>query len=357
MSDARSQRHALARTLRTHRDAAADHVTHEFLGRHPEWVERYGELAWVRGLEDARFHVDFLAGAVETGRPAAFGDYARWTMRVLGARGIGPEFLVENLAQLRDWFDAVLTAPDRALVHSCVAAAFDAVRADSGPAAEDAPGDALALERSMYLRAVLDGQRQAAVTIALEAFARGVTLTDLYCDLLQPTQYEVGRLWECNEITVAREHMATAITQFVVAQLYARAALPTMERGRVIVTGVEGELHQLGANMLADVLEADGWNVRFLGTQLPHRDILRALEDHRPAVLGISATMLFNLPRVTDLVADARSEFGSALRIVVGGGAFRSAPEVLRDIGADGFGHDLREGIALVNRLVPAGGD
>lgn len=350
-----AQRHALARTLRAQRDAAAEQITQEFLGRHPDWVETYGELAWVRGLEDARFHVDFLAGAIESGSPAAFADYARWTARVLGARGIGTEFLVENLEQLRNWLDGVLTAPDRDLVRACVTAACNGLNADAAPAAGDAPADALALERSTYLRAVLDGQRQAAVTIATEALDRGIPLTDLYCDLLQPTQYEVGRLWERNEITVAREHMATAITQFVVAQLYARVAPPTAHRGRMIVTGVEGELHQLGANMLADVLEADGWDVRFLGTQLPHRDVLSALDEHRPAVLAVSATMLFNLPKVTDLVAEARRQFGRDLRIVVGGGAFRCAPDVWSDIGADGFGRDLREGIALVNRLLPVG--
>ena len=166
-----------------------------------------------------------------------------------------------------------------------------------------------------------------------------------------PAQYEVGRRWERNEISVATEHVATAITQYVMAQLYGHLEIPETVRGNAVVTGVEGELHQLGANMVADVLEAEGWNVRFLGTQLPHGDVLGAVEDHEPRLLGVSATVLFNLPAVGRLIEDARSRFGSELRIVVGGGAFRSNPEVWRELGADGFGRELRESVAMVEWL------
>jgi hypothetical protein len=72
-------------------------VTDEFLRRHPDWVARYGELARKRGIEDAGFHVDVLAGALETGSPAAFCDYARWCSRLLRSRKIAPQFLAENL--------------------------------------------------------------------------------------------------------------------------------------------------------------------------------------------------------------------------------------------------------------------
>lgn len=92
----------------------------------------------------------------------------------------------------------------------------------------------------------------------------------------------------------------------------------------MIVTGVEGEMHQLGANMLADVLEAEGWDVRFLGTQLPHRDILQAIEEHEPTIVGISATMLFNVPKVSSLIGDVRLRYGSDVRIILGGAAFGS---------------------------------
>lgn len=54
------------------------------------------------------------------------------------------------------------------------------------------------------------------------------------------------------------------------------------------------ELHHVGANMVADVLEAHGWDVRYLGTNLPHRSILQAIREHQADWVGISATTLLS---------------------------------------------------------------
>jgi methanogenic corrinoid protein MtbC1 len=170
-----------------------------------------------------------------------------------------------------------------------------------------------------------------APTRELACVGRGLSVPEVYHDLLQPVQYEIRRLWEANEISVAQEHMATAITQYVIAQLHSRPSIPSERRGRAVITGVEGELHQIGGNMVADILESAGWDVRFLGSELPHKDILRAVEEHQPQVLGISATMLYNLPKVAALTAETRRHFESELRVVVGGGAFRASPGAWRD--------------------------
>ena len=121
--------------------------------------------------------------------------------------------------------------------------------------------------------------------------------------------------------------------------------------GRAVITGVEGERHQLGANMVADLLEAEGWSVRFLGTQMPHRDIISAVEEHDAQVVGISATMLFNVASVSSLIRDLRSSSGDELRITVGGRAFRSSPDLWREIGADGTGGNLDEALQAFRRF------
>jgi hypothetical protein len=63
---------ALARTLRGLRERVAESVTDEFFARHPDWLARYGEAGRRHGAADARFHMDFLAGAVEAGSPLPF---------------------------------------------------------------------------------------------------------------------------------------------------------------------------------------------------------------------------------------------------------------------------------------------
>ena len=95
-----ARRRDLANRLEARADTIAADVTAEFLERHPDWVDRYGDLARKRGVEDARFHVQFLAGALVAGRAAAFEEYAVWTAGVLKARSIDPRFLIENLEQV-----------------------------------------------------------------------------------------------------------------------------------------------------------------------------------------------------------------------------------------------------------------
>lgn len=334
-------RRDVAMAIRRNAAPVAERVTEEFLFRHPDWTERYGDAARKRGLEDAAFHLEFLAAAIESDSTSAFADYARWTSRVLQARGIAPQSLVENLEQLNAALVDVTS--DNQLVaenfKAGVAAALDPIQTRG------------ATTRSVYLQAILGGQRTAALNICLEMLSSGFTVRDVYVDVIQEAQYEIGRLWENNEISVSREHMATAITQFIIAQLYSRIDRSTVVRGNAILSGVSGELHQLGANMMADMLECDGWDVRFLGTQMPPRDILVAIDEHQPKLLGLSATMLFNLHHVEGLIEDVRKTFGGKIVILVGGGAFCAQPDVWREIGADGFGRDLREGIEQARAL------
>lgn len=348
-----ARRVQLAETLRRHKISVAEIVTEEFFTRHPDWLARYGEMGRQRGREDAAYHVDFLAGAIESGAVAAFEDYARWTTNVLRSRGIAPAFVAENLRQVGQACSADLSEREREWVTSFVEAAC-AATAEPPPvvAAESPPPASLAVAQSVFIQAILKGQRQAALNVALEALRHGHAAADVYVEILQNSLYEVGRRWESNQITVAEEHMATAITQYVVAQMYSRLSQSGVARGKMIIVGVEGELHQVGANMVADLLEADGWDVRFLGTNMPHAGILSAIAEHQPTVLGISATMIFNVPKVRQLIDDVRQTFGDrAPNIVLGGSAFRAAPALSAELGAAGFAPDLRSARALVNQL------
>jgi methanogenic corrinoid protein MtbC1 len=204
----------------------------------------------------------------------------------------------------------------------------------------------------LLTRALVQGQRKAALSLVNEALNNGAPLLDVYVDVLQAAQFEIGRLWETNVITVAQEHMATAITQYVMAQLYPRTGRPVTPKGNIIVTGVEGEYHHIGPNIIADVLEADGWDVRFLGANVPHSGILRLIEEHQASIAGISVTMLSNIPQLIRLLESIDHTFGkSKVRTLVGGAGFRSNPELWKEIGADGFAADARHALSVVNTM------
>lgn len=326
-------------------------MTNDFLERHPDWIERYGELARIRGIEDARFHIEFLIGALLSGSPEEFARYARWTDGVLRSRGIDSEFLIENLIQVREHAGARFDEAGRKQIALMVDAGVRALRDDTDPAA----GEVYAGERAIYLQAVLAGDRDAALNIAGEALRGGASVIDVYQDMIQPAQYEIGRLWQGNTISVASEHTATAITSYVIARLHQYFPPPTTRRGNAVVTGVQNELHQLGAQMVANVLEGDGWTVRFLGSHLPHRDIVATVVGHGAQLVGISAATLPQLDAVASLIDDLRARCGPDLRIIVGGHAFAGAPDAWHDLGADALGTDLRSTCELARAVTGRG--
>ena len=201
-----------------------------------------------------------------------------------------------------------------------------------------------------YLASILAGNRKAALNIIMDAFQGGYPIPHIYMDIFQEALYEIGRLWESNRITVADEHMGTAITQFVMSNLYQHLQISDQQMGKAVITGVQGELHQVGANMVADLMEADGWDVMFLGTNVPPEGALESVRQHGADLFGISTTMLFNIPKVIHLVEAVRSEFGHSIQIMVGGAAFKGLEKL--PVGLEGcmVAMDLNQALELVRR-------
>ena len=342
-----TERIEVARAVLAAKLDVAAAVTDEFFVRHPDWVMRYGERGRQRGVEDASSHIDFLAGAIESGSAEAFCDYARWCARLLHSYGIAARFVAENLEQVGKALAARVAsgAPMIAALVQAAAAAARETPAVKAPASVPSPLGAI---RALFLQAILNGQRREALAVVGEALLERVPTAELYVHIFQASLYEIGALWEQGRITVAQEHLATATVQYVIAQIYTQLPMPAPTRGNAVVTGVQGEFHQVGANLVADMLESDGWSVRFLGTNMPHRGILAAIQETPTALLGISATMLFNLPQVRELVRDVRASLGAnAPRIVVGGAAFRLCAGFCAEIGVEGPAPDLAAAVQL----------
>ena len=346
-------RRRIASCVRSRRDAVAARVTAEFLQGHPGWLESHGERGRSASERDALHHLDFLAAAVESGSEGAFADYARWTAGVLRARGLAVELLSEALERIAAALAEDLPAGDAAPVAAILHAALVQCGNEPPSPASEAPLAGMALGRSLFVRALLDGNRRAAEGIALETLHQGVTPLDLYVDFLQEAMYQIGHLWEANQASVAQEHMATAIVQYIVARLYAIVPPPTRQRGGALVAVVAGEMHELGAHILADALEADGWDVRFLGANVPSSAILGAVSEHRPQVVGISAALLTRLGEVASLVGALRRKFSPPPRILLGGAAIRLAPELARELGVETV-RDARATVELLRRPRPA---
>jgi methanogenic corrinoid protein MtbC1 len=204
------------------------------------------------------------------------------------------------------------------------------------PAAEISPACLL------YVAASIRGRRDRALAIVREALDEAESPLDVYLDIFQDALYEVGRRWERAGLTIAEEHMATATTQYILSVLQQELPRSNEHRGTAVVAGILGEHHAVGVTIVADLLDADGWSVRFLGTNLPHDPIVSAVSDQRASLLAISVTMSERLLDVRDLIALVRTSVPEPPRIIVGGAAFRGDPKLWRSVGADGSAPDAR---------------
>ena len=162
-----------------------------------------------------------------------------------------------------------------------------------------------------------DAQRATATATA--AYREGLTIAGVYDRVIAPAMYQIGERWQDGAITAAEEHLATAIAHRVIASLYAALeAPPASKPATVILAAPEGEHHGLGLRMASDVLEAAGFPVIYLGTDVPLDALAAAVERYRPAAVGLSLTMPLgatNLEAAITAVLEARP----GTRLLLGG--------------------------------------
>jgi methanogenic corrinoid protein MtbC1 len=163
-----------------------------------------------------------------------------------------------------------------------------------------------------------------------------------------PVMHHIGRLWSDNRVTVAQEYVVATASQAHMARLYPRICAEAPRGPLLVAACVEGDLHEIGLRMVADLFQLDGWDVRFLGGDTP-ATVVAAFVDHVDAdVVAISAMLATHVPQVVAQVALLRSGAGAARRrILVGGYPFKVDRTLWRRIGADGCGDDAPAALAL----------
>lgn len=184
-----------------------------------------------------------------------------------------------------------------------------------------------------YGDAIRAADSSAANAAALAGFEEGLSITQIYARVIQPAMYWIGDLWRDGSITVGDEHLATAITENVLACLYPRALEQGAKggRGKVVLAAVEGEEHILGLRMTADTLAARGHEVLYLGANVPVAAIVEAVEREKAVAVALSVTLAENASGVRKTV-EALS--GQAVRLAIGGQASSSA---LRDCSVEAY--------------------
>jgi MerR family transcriptional regulator, light-induced transcriptional regulator len=179
-----------------------------------------------------------------------------------------------------------------------------------------------AQEYRRYFDALQAGDREVCHAIFTQWLDAGVELRWIYDQRVRRSLYEIGELWERGRVSVAVEHLATAITESLLTLTYPRLfARPRVGRS-AIVTCVANEHHQIGGKMVADLFELHGWRGYFLGANAPLPDVLKLVAEKRPDAVGLSVSVTFSLDTVLRAAREIREAFPT-VPILVGGQALR----------------------------------
>lgn len=206
--------------------------------------------------------------------------------------------------------------------------------------------------RRRFLAAQLAGDRRTAIALVSEARTlANVPPGGIRAHVIGAAQKEIGRLWQRNEISIAQEHMATAISQLALAELFRHEALPERNGRKVVVACVDGELHEFPARLVADELDVAGFDVRFLGASVPLEALMSFIAREDPDLLVISATMAFHVDAVREAVGRVR-RIAPHLPVAIGGQVCEWVDSLGRELEADIAGCDASELVRAAKALL-----
>jgi diguanylate cyclase (GGDEF)-like protein len=160
--------------------------------------------------------------------------------------------------------------------------------------------------------------------VARQALSEGIGVATLYQRVISPALWRIGDLWEQGKISVADEHLATALTHQVMAGIYGPSLGHEVLPGRIMLAAVEREHHALGLRMAADVIELEGYETVYLGADVPTDDLLGAIAARSPDLVALGATMPHSTAALERAIAEIRRADPSL--IVLFGGQSAGAP-------------------------------
>jgi MerR family transcriptional regulator, light-induced transcriptional regulator len=172
--------------------------------------------------------------------------------------------------------------------------------------------------------------------------SRTLDIVTLYNEILTPALNNKTCREDQTEICIWEEHLKTSIIRTIIECCYPyivqardRQFSPA-EKGKVVVLCPPGELHEIGARMVADFFTLNGYRTVFIGANTPQEDIINAIKYTRPRYVGISVTNYYNLMAADDVIkkiCDLKTAF--PLQVIVGGRACKVNPQTCRQSGAD----------------------
>jgi methanogenic corrinoid protein MtbC1 len=205
-----------------------------------------------------------------------------------------------------------------------------------------------------YVETLLEGNREGCRELINEQLSDERDASRLYFELLWPSMSAVEKMYRADRINTATEHLATRINRCIADQLQPYLLRMPANGKRIIIICADGEPEELGAQMCADLFEARGWCVTFLGGGVPNDEVLHLVGHQRPQVLLVFGTQPNGVPQVRALVDLIRSVGSNpTMNIMISGGVFNRADGLWKEVHADLFAPTVDEAITLAETTPP----
>jgi len=209
-------------------------------------------------------------------------------------------------------------------------------------------------EASRLYQAILNGDHKTSAAATREAIEAGDSAMELVSQHMVPAMDEVGRRFECEdyfvpELLLSARAMKSAleILRPLLVEQGARSA------GRVVVGTVQGDLHDIGKNIVAAMLEGAGFDVIDLGANVAPQKFVDTILERSPQLVCLSALLTVTMPSMKTTIEALRAAgVRDSVKVLVGGAPLTA--EFAREIGADGYGENATVAVALARQLLQA---
>jgi methanogenic corrinoid protein MtbC1 len=295
-----------------------------------------------------------LSAALAFDAPELFTSQVAWLRVAFESHGLSLASLAASLEcvrdELRENLPAKVAGEVATLIERARAALDRPLENGTGALAGSDATTALARE---YLMAALEGRREDAVRMALGALDSGMTIEELSCNVLARVQVELGTMWHRSQMSVVEEHLVSRTTEAVLTRLHARLPTSPSTGMRVLITSVDGDMHDIGLRVVASHFEMAGWSPVYLGASTPPAEVVMAAAEFEVQLLAVGAKLVTQLRSAAELVKMLRSDVRTqATPVIFGGQPFDLAPNLWKSLGADGCASGAAEAVALGARLV-----
>ncbi len=335
------------------RSDAISMVTARFYEDHASVYAQFGERGKQACREDLGFHLEFLRPVLEFGLVAPMVEYLRWLAGVLSTRDIPGEHLSLSLDWLGEFFQARMEPSDAAVVAAVIAAIQGDLRDRFPPEPASYAKMPFAWpECTAFEEALLAGNRRSASDLIDAGLERGEGLIAAELHIIQPALYSIGQKWQRNEVSVAQEHLATAIAQSVMVQKLPGCVQSPPNGKKVLLACVEGNHHNVGLQMVSDGFLLDGWEVGYLGADVPTSSLVQYAGDWKPDLIGLSVSFAQQLQAAKTVISRLAESFGqSRPAVMVGGLAINNFDWLAGQIGADAWRKDAEAAVTFADQL------